>query len=148
MFVYQLRSANTAAAQKLMSEYFMGQEDGMYPDAPGWGPPSPMTPRSLRRAYAKQYRWGYNLHRLTVAATLEQLEAGLTLLVHHHGQEWQSLDDPVRIVAGIEMNYRRYNRTRKGWKGFVRDVAAAQQSARGRAPYPHSVAPSAPRATV
>lgn len=148
MFVYQLRSANTAAAQKLMSEYFMGQEDGMYPDGPGWGPPSPMTSRSLRRAYAKQYRWGYNLYRLTAAATPEELEAGLALLVHSHGQDWQSLDDPVRIVAGIEMNYRRYNRTRKGWRGFVRDIAAAQRTVDDRAAYSHPVASPAPRPTT
>ena len=38
MTVYQLRGARTAAAQKLMAEYFMGQEDGMYPDTPGWAP--------------------------------------------------------------------------------------------------------------
>jgi hypothetical protein len=128
LLTYQLRSAKTPAAQKLVTEYFMGQEDGMYPDGPGWGPPSPVVPRRLRRAYAKQYRWGYRLHLATVASSQAQLEAALRILVHRYGQEWQSLDDPVRIVAGIESNYRKYKRTRKGWKGFVKDFAPTKQT--------------------
>ena len=32
LLVYQLRSTKAPAAQKLVAEYFMGQEDGMYPD--------------------------------------------------------------------------------------------------------------------
>jgi hypothetical protein len=127
LLVYQLRSTKAPAAQKLVAEYFMGQEDGMYPDGPGWGPPSPVVSRQLRRAYAKQYRWGYRLYLASVAGTPEQLQAALRILVHHYGQEWQSLDDPVRIVAGIEAHYRKYQRTRKGWKGFLKDFAAADR---------------------
>jgi hypothetical protein len=127
LLVYQLRSAKTPAAQKLVAEYFMGQEDGMYPDGPGWGPPAPVAARQLRRAYAKQYRWGYRLYLASVAATPEQLQAALRIMVHHYGQEWQSLADPVRIVAGIEAHYRKYRRTRKGWKGFLKDIAGDEQ---------------------
>jgi len=138
MVVYQLRSAKTAAAQRLMSEYFMGQEDGMYPDGPGWGPPSPVVARHLRRAYARQYRWGYGLHLASIASTPEQQQAALGILVHHYGQDWQSLDDPVRIVAGIEATYRRYKRTRRGWKGFLKDFATGERRSVGPVePYPH-----------
>jgi hypothetical protein len=142
MAVYQLRSVRTAAAQRIMAEYFMGQEDGMYPDTLGWGAPPPTASRRLRRAYAKQYRWGYRVHRACVRSTPEQLEAALDVLAHHHGQEWQSLDDPVRIVAGIEGRYRKYKRTRKGWRGFLKDFAATERTRDGAIKLqPHEVAP-------
>lgn len=128
MTVYQLRGARTAAAQKLMAEYFMGQEDGMYPDTPGWGPPASSDSRRLRRAYAKQYRWGHRVHLACARSTPEQLQAALRILQHRHGQDWQSLDDPVRIVAGIDARYRKYKRTHKGWKGFLRDFAASERN--------------------
>jgi hypothetical protein len=142
MTLYQLRSARTAAAQKLMAEYFMGQEDGMYPDTPGWGHPSPSVSRRLRRAYAKQYRWGYRVHLACVRSTPKQLEAALGILMYRHGQEWQALDDPVRIVAGIEARYRRHRRIRKGWKGFLKDFAASERTLVGAIELqPHEVAP-------
>jgi hypothetical protein len=125
MLMYQLRNSKTPATQKLVAEYFMGQEDGMYPDGPGWGPPSPVASRRLRRAYAEQYRWGYRLYTAALAATPEELQAAVRFVVLHYSQEWQSIDDPVRVVAAIEAHYRKYKRTRRGWKGFLHDLADA-----------------------
>jgi hypothetical protein len=109
---------NRALTIPFMAEQ-AGQQDGMYPNDPPWGPPSPVASWRTRRLYKRAYRKGYRLFGIAENADPAELALARTFM----GDEFirakipsSCVDEPVWLVWLVEKWYP------GAWKQLVRDV--------------------------
>lgn len=102
-----------------------GWQDGMYPNDPPWGPPSPAASWKTRRLYRRSYREGYRFFEIAREADPKELARARAYFGDEYIREaihWSCVDEPVWLVWLVERSYP------GGWKQLVKDARRGESA--------------------